>query len=165
MVQELDCVKWVRGIRMHVLFIVKVRINNHNVRTCWVRGLFSTDSPSAYFTGYRRRVPYRRHVVHVDSWTRCHAKYCIHGSSDFLVIAFKPRVKWGFFQEPQCSVLFYTKVTLEELHHLLSLLLLPSHNHVSAMLLFRSSVRLGLGLPPVPRLRDVFQLVWFYFAR
>jgi len=49
------------------------------------------------------------------------------------------------FQKPQCFVLFYTTVTLEELHRLLSLLLLPSHSHVSAMFLFRSSVSWGWG--------------------
>jgi len=102
-------------------------------------------------------------VVSVGSWTHCLTKYCVFSSSDFLVIAFKPQVKWKIFKSR--SVLFYTTITLEELHRLLSLLLLPPHNHVSAMFLFRSSVSLGLGLPPVPRLRDVFWLGWFYFAR
>jgi hypothetical protein len=58
---------------MFVLFVVKVQINNNNVLLFFGGGgggvgtLFSTDFPSAYFIGYRLRVPYRRHVVNVGS--------------------------------------------------------------------------------------------------
>jgi hypothetical protein len=57
---------------MFVLFVVRIQINNNNM-LLFLRGgeeggtLLSTDSPSAYFIGYRLRVPYRRHVVNAGS--------------------------------------------------------------------------------------------------
>lgn len=108
------CICWVkdRGIKMFVLFVVKVQINNNNLLLFLGGGtLFSTNSPSTYFIGYRLRVPYRRRVVNVGSWTHCLTKYCVCSSCDFLVIAFKPQVKWKFFKSRGvCSILYNNHV-------------------------------------------------------
>jgi len=53
---------------MFALFVVEVQINNNNVLLFFGGGgLFSTDSHTAYFIGYRLSVPYRRRVVNVGS--------------------------------------------------------------------------------------------------